>query len=394
MKRNLAVAVFVVGLALTSVNAHAAYGVGVALPIIGEADGQAIEGNPLMVITAGVVQEDGSLRALEFDAISAVPADSLIMTKVALQNLTIRPEADATLGVQLGVTGYTSYEEWLARVAEQKPYEQSSRKELRRAKPAVYISNPARWVPATRDSVVEYPKQRRGQNGPLSFTGYIEARDLIPGFINVITVRVHGIMEQRTTPFLVLGKHGKSIFGTYDEPWLVMVEPRVECPETKDDCADPKPEYVTREEFLRKMEEFRTSIITEVKAAISGALDKIATNEPEPTPQVLPQEPAPIETTPPAEEPEPENVTTLRFQAEKQIIRVVVEGNLPPNAMFWWSVDNGEWHEVAPSQMSRNGDWATFRLNLKGYSGRVIAAAVTVGEEYLVYKEYQLGGGH
>ena len=229
----------------------------VSIPLKGETTGKAIEGNTQMVITG--TPETG--ETFEYDAIPTIPRPMGIRMDIALYNSAVRPEADATLGVAIGVSGFLSYDEWRGRSAAEKSYGEKTRGDLRQAHLGS-IDHPGRWITAIRTGSVEYAKQRNGQNGPLTFTAYIEPSDLQPG-MNVFIVRVHGIMEQRTTQFLILGKDGKSIFGTYDEPWLINVVEN-----NADDSASPTTgpaagDYITTQELrlvLDDLEKFKGEI--------------------------------------------------------------------------------------------------------------------------------------
>jgi hypothetical protein len=88
----------------------------ISLPIVGETTSDKIEGNPSMVITG--TPESGS--SFEYDAIPTIPQPMGIRMDVALLNLAVRPEADATLGVVIGTAGCLSYDEWRARAAAEK----------------------------------------------------------------------------------------------------------------------------------------------------------------------------------------------------------------------------------------------------------------------------------
>lgn len=219
-------------LVLSSTHVLAQIGIGgISIPIIGETTGKAIEGNPQMVITASVETMEG-VTPIKYDTIPAVSPGSRIRLEVTLLNMAVRPEADATLGVVVGVSGDISREEYVGRSMAEKNYEQMSRAELRKPQLGC-VSFPGRWITAIRTGRVQFAKQRDGQNGLLSFVAYIEPRDLKPG-TNTFIVRVHGILETRSTRFLILGKTGKQIFGTYDEPLLINVAGYPDCDPPKD----------------------------------------------------------------------------------------------------------------------------------------------------------------
>ncbi|MBU2595738.1 hypothetical protein KJ713_02840, partial [Patescibacteria group bacterium] len=230
----------------------------ISIPVVGETTGKAIEGNPQMVITG--TPENG--EPFEYDTIPTIPEPMGIRMDVALYNSAVRPEADATLGVAIGIGGWLSYEEFRDRTAAEKPYEEKTLKDLRRAQLGS-VSAPGRWITAVRTGRVGFEKQRRGQNGPLFFTAFIEPEDLQPG-INTFIVRVHGLLEERTTRFLILGKDGKSIFGTYDEPWLVKVGEERFLDETETPMAGPAiGDYITTQELrlvLDDLEKFKEEI--------------------------------------------------------------------------------------------------------------------------------------
>lgn len=241
----------------------------VSIPIVGETTGKAIEGNPQMVITASYETRDG-VKDIEYDTIPTIPEGAGLRLEVTLLNLAVRPEADSTLGVVVGTAGSLSFDEWRGRTAAEKSYSEKTRGELRRAYLGS-IDHPGRWITAVRTSAVDYTKQKKGQNGPLMFTAYIEPTDLKPG-INTLIVRVHGIMEQRTTQFLILGRDGKSIFGTVDEPWLVKVEEdnaRDFPSQTAGNLAPATGDYITTQELrlvLDDLEKFKE----EIRAMLGG----------------------------------------------------------------------------------------------------------------------------
>ncbi len=199
----------------------------ISIPFEGETTSKAIQGNAGMIINAF---EDDTGRPLGFDAVSSMSEPDRVRLEIHLFNMAISPEADATLGVDISTTGYFSFGEWDELAVKEKPYNEKSRNELRRPASTKKIEQPARWIPAFRNGEVEFPGQKKGQNGPLVFTGYIKPEELKFGY-NVFAVRVHGIMEERKeSPSLVkivkklfLSEDGKSVFGTYEEPWIVRV---------------------------------------------------------------------------------------------------------------------------------------------------------------------------
>lgn len=320
----------------------------ISIPIIGETTGKAIEGNPAMVITG--TPENG--EPFEYDAIPTIPHPMGIRVDVTLYNLSIRPEADATLGVAVGVGGWLSYDEWRARAAAEKSYSEKTRGELRRAHLGS-IDNPGRWITAIRTGEVEFRKQKAGQNGPLMFTAYIEPTDLRPG-INTLIVRVHGILSQRTTQFLILGRDGKSIFGTYDEPWLIMVGGGVAKDEAKDDeCADcqngpvgpTSTGYITPQELQFALNDLKE----EIRAMLASSTQPVE-QTPTPVPNPTPTMPDTIGIS--------FDLADGSTISKSQTVNAVFDRDLPADSHIWFAINaNGQWWpwaEVATSYV-KNG---------------------------------------
>jgi hypothetical protein len=190
------------------------------------------------------------------------------------------------------------------------------------------------------------------------FTAYLEPSDLQPG-INTFIIRVHGIMEQRkegpsltkVVNKLIMGKDGKSIFGTYDEPWLVNVgEDHADFP-APTTGAPATGNYVTPQELqlaLNNLEE-------KIRAMLA-------------TPKI-----------------------SIGFVEEGGCLRVNVKGQLPSDANFSWKVRNGNQGGVDADHLSQDQDKATF--GLAGYNpGDLISIEVVSKGQPVAYGEYRTGG--
>lgn len=364
MKTTQAVMLALVVLLALALSAHVPAQF-VSIPIKGETTGKAIEGNPGMVIAG--TSESG--ETFEYDAIPTIPQPMGIRVDVALYNLAVRPEADATLGVTIGVGGFLSYKEFRDRTSGTKSYEERTRGELRKAHLGS-VSAHGRWITAIRTGTVDYAKQKKGQNGPLMFTAYIEPEELHPG-LNVFVVRVHGILEQRTTQFLILGKDGKSVFGTYDEPWLVKVG---------EDQADfPAPttgpavgDYVTPQELVFALNNLKE----EIRAMLGGGRSNTDWRAPETN---LDQPPAPNPT------PVIPDTISIKFNlregttvSQQEQVKVTFDPGLPA----------GSWVEVATFSQGQWWPWqkvagvkSSMAINLAKLQPGQIALTVAVRDD-------------
>lgn len=221
MKRSMVLGTALLVLAvlvLSSTHVFSQVGLGgISIPIVRDTSETSIEGDPRMIITTF---DEKTGLFFKFDTIPFLYFPARTGVQAVLLNALPRPEADSTIGMVIGVSGLISYRDYINLVRKETPYEEQSRKELRQPH---LQSSPAiiRWITMKRLGDVVFEKQRRGQNDLLSFVGFIEPEDLHPG-INVFVVRAYGMLKQRTDRFIV-GKKGKPVFNTWDEPCLINV---------------------------------------------------------------------------------------------------------------------------------------------------------------------------
>jgi len=204
-------------------------------------------------------------RAFQFDTVPSLDHPTRMRVKAVLLNAIPRPEADSTIGMVIGVCGSLPDGDLTSKTGTETTYNEKSRKELRQphleSTPA-----PVRWITMKRLGDVKSKKQRNSQNDPLVFEGFIERRDEQPG-VNVYIARAYGMLIQRTDRFIV-GKKGKSVFNTWDEPLLIEINgPACSNPEPPKpkDCSDSGPSaenrsYVTPQELALALDRLKDEI--------------------------------------------------------------------------------------------------------------------------------------